>query len=291
MNERSFINNVRMIFYNEEFMEAGAFAVTAGNRAFKYGDGVFETALVINKKVPLLNYNINRLKKGMALLGIEEPSNWNLQHFASIITKLCEQSDTENGRCKITVWRSGGGLYLPVTNTADCLIEIFPQETNPLISKGSPLVLGVYDDYPKMIHPLSACKTSNAIPYILAANYAKQNGFDDVLLLNTNDEIADSISSNLFIVKNNTCYTTSVMNGGVEGTMQAYILANAASLGIKVDRIPMSISDVMSANEVMLTNAISGIKPVTQFQDVVFKNNFAIELLGKLKWLLEQDAK
>jgi branched-subunit amino acid aminotransferase/4-amino-4-deoxychorismate lyase len=78
---------------------------------------------------------------------------------------------------------------------------------------------------------------------------------------------------------------------GVEGTMQAYILANAASLGIKVDRIPMSISDVMSANEVMLTNAISGIKPVTQFQDVVFKNNFAIELLGKLKWLLEQDAK
>ena len=234
-----------MIFYNEEFMEAGAFAVTAGNRAFKYGDGVFETALFINKKVPLLNYNINRLKKGMALLGIEEPSNWNLQHFASIITKLCEQSDIENGRCKITIWRSGEGLYLPVTNTADCLIEIFPQETNPLISKGSPLVLGVYDDYPKMIHPLSACKTSNAI----------------------------------------------VMNGGVEGTMQAYILANAASLGIKVDRIPMSISDVMSANEVMLTNAISGIKPVTQFQDVVFKNNFAIELLGKLKWLLEQDAK
>ena len=48
---------------------------------------------------------------------------------------------------------------------------------------------------------------------------------------------------------------------------------------------------MMSANEVMLTNAISGIKPVTQFQDVVFKNNFAIELLGKLKWLLEQDAK
>lgn len=291
MNERSFINNVGMIFYNDVFMEADAFAVTAGNRAFKYGDGVFESALVIHKKVPLLNYNLNRLKKGLALLGIEEPSNWNLTYFASIIAQLCEQSNIENGRCKITVWRSGEGLYLPLANTANCLIEIFPQETNPLIYKDSQLVLGVYDDYPKMIHPLSACKTMNAIPYILAANYAKQNGFDDVLLLNTNDGIADSISSNLFIVKNNTCYTTSIMNGGVEGTMQAYILTNATSLGIKVDRIPMKISDVLSANEVMLTNAIYGIKPVTQFQDVVFKNNFAIELLDKLKWLLEQDAK
>lgn len=290
MNERSFINKSAMVYYNNDFIESEKFSLTSANRAFKYGDGLFESALILNKKTPLIKYNLQRLKKGMGLLGINYPSRWTIPFFDNLITQLADSNDLINGRCRTTVWREGSGLYLPASNEPELLIEVFSIDEHPLTASQSNLLLGVYVDYPKMIHPLSSCKTANAIPYILAANYAKSNGYNDVLLLNTNGGIADAINSNIFIVKNNTYYTTELMNGGVEGTMQEYLLANAGSLGIKINRIPMNINDVLSANEVMLSNAIHGIKPVSQFQDVVYTNNFSTELLGKLKWLLEQDA-
>lgn len=275
-----------MVYFNNRYIPASTFAVNSGNRAFKYGDGLFETLLIINKKTPLLNYNLQRLKKGMLLLGINFPDAWNIAFFEDIISRLVKELNLENGRCKITVWRDGGGLYKPEINDAALLIEITPI-TSPVLSYvQKDLRLGIYDDYPKMIHPLSACKTANALPYVLAAKFAVENQFDDVLLLNTNDLIADAISSNIVIVKNNSFYTTTPMNGGVEGTMQQFICDHADDLDIAISRMPMTIGEALSADAVLLTNAIQGIVPVTRFQDATYENNSAIELLHKLKALI-----
>lgn len=222
-----------MVYFNNRYIPATTFAVNSGNRAFKYGDALFETLLIINKKTPLLNYNLQRLKKGMLLLGINFPDAWNIVFFEDIIASLTNELNLENGRCKITVWRDGGGLYKPEINDAALLIEITPI-TSPVLSfVQKDLRLGVYDDYPKMIHPLSACKTANALPYVLAAKFAAENQFDDVLLLNTDDLIADAISSNIVIVKNNSFYTTTTMNGGVEDAHATIYLRSCRRSGYR----------------------------------------------------------
>lgn len=275
-----------MVYFNNRYIPAQSFAVNSGNRAFKYGDALFETLLLINKKTPLLSYNLQRLKKGMQLLGILIPENWNISFFENIITTITNELGLENGRCKITVWRDGGGFYKPEINDAALLIEITPITLPVLTYVEKNLVLGVYADYPKMIHPVSACKTANALPYVLAARYAVAHQMDDVLLLNTEDFIADALSSNVVIVKNNAFYTTTPMNGGVEGTMQNFICDHAADLDISISRMPMTVGEVLSADEVLLTNAIQGVLPVTRFQGAVYENNSAIELLQKLKALI-----
>lgn len=275
-----------MIYFNNVFIHRNEFAVSASNRAFKYGDGLFESCLIAGRKIPLLKYNIRRLREGMRLLGIHIPDNWDLAFFENIVTTLCAKNDLNNARCKITVWRSGEGLYLPESNEPALLIETF-QLNSPIFEiNKTGLTIGLFNEIPRLIHPLSGCKTANAIPYVLAANFAKANNFDDVLLLNTEGYIADAISSNIFIVQHNTVYTTNIQNGGVEGTMQAFICDNAARLNIALSRINMTIAEVLGADEVMLTNAISGIKSVSRFQDRTYTNNLTVKLLSSLNRLI-----
>jgi branched-chain amino acid aminotransferase len=279
-----------MIYFNNQFVTNEQFVVHADNRAFKYGDAVFESLLVIHQEAPLLNYALARLKKGMALLGMEIPESWNADFFKPLIAQLCKYKDFDECRCKITVWRSGAGLYLPQTNTPALLIEVFAL-SNPVLEPLPSIQLGLYENYPKLMHPLSACKTSNALPYVMAALYAQQHHYDDVLLLNTENTIADAISSNIFIVKNNVVYTTQPLNGGVEGTMQTYIIDHATQLSLEITRINMTVNEVLGADEVFLTNAIQGIRPVSRFEDATYQNNFTISLLHQLKRVLLGDYK
>ncbi len=272
-----------MIYFNNEYLHRNEFVVSANNRAFKYGDGLFESCLIVNRRAPLLSYNYDRLLKGMHLLDINLPGNWDIAFFDNIITTLCAKWQIANARCKITVWRSGGGLYQPESNEPDLLVEVYELATLPFEHNNNLITLGLYDEIPRLIHPISACKTANALPYVLAANYAAVHKKEDVILLNTAGFIADAISSNIFIVKNNAVYTTLPLNGGIEGTMQAYICDNATNLNIAVSRINMTVSEVLGADEVMLTNAIQGIKFVGKFQDSIYTNNFSAKLLKNLK--------
>jgi len=275
-----------MIYFNNDYIHRNEFVVSANNRAFKYGDGLFESCLVINRNAPLIKYNLARLLKGMQLLGIKIPDNWDADFFENIIATLCTKWQITNARCKITVWRSGGGLYQPESNEPDLLVEIFELATPPLEWDQNGITLGIYDEIQRLIHPISGCKTANAIPYVLAANFAALHQKDDVILLNTEGFVADAISSNIFIVKNNSVYTTVPRNGGIEGTMQDFICDNAASLNIAIARINMTVSEVLGADEVFLTNAIHGIKFVAQFQDSSYLNNFSRKLLTNLKSLI-----
>lgn len=271
-----------MIYHNNAYLPKAEFTVSSNNRAFKYGDGLFESCLVINGKAPLLNYNLTRLKKGMQLLGIHVLDEWDLNYFEKIIANISEKSILTNARCKITVWRAGDGLYLPESNEPELLIELHELKNPPFTTVDEKCKLGLFEAVPRQIHPLSALKTNNAIPYILAANFASKNKFDDVLLLNTEGCIADAISSNVFIVKNNTYYTTVLNNGGIHGTMQSFICDNAANLNIEVGRINMTVSEVLSADEVLLTNAIQGVKLISAFQDSYYVNKLGSKLLGDL---------
>lgn len=275
-----------MIYYNGSYIDDAALPIHTQNRAFKYGDGVFESCLLHEGRAPLLPYNFARLQRGMRMLKLRSPDFWDADHFTSIFSELAKAHSLNTARMKITVWRAGAGLYTPEQNDAELLVEIFPLEFPPFSTAPGTCRLGVYTETPRIIHPLSSCKTMNALPYVLAGLFARREAYDDVLLLNTEGGIADAISSNLFILRGQTLITTPPLNGGVAGTMQDWLCDHAGDLGYGITRMPLTPDDLYDASAILLTNAIQGIRGVTRFGQYSFDNKKALSLLEEARTVL-----
>ena len=89
--------------------------------------------------------------------------------------------------------------------------------------------------------------------YIQAAIYAKEKNIGDVLVLNSDDNIIEATSSNVFLVSGGDLYTPKLSSGPVGGVMRATIINLAISMGIKVFECNLTPQELLKADEVFLT--------------------------------------
>jgi len=97
--------------------------LNSDNRGFKYGDALFETIKITDLKINFLEDHYFRLMASMRMLRMEIPINFTMEFFESEILKTVEKSNLINARVRFMVYRKNGGLYEPVTNEIDYLIE------------------------------------------------------------------------------------------------------------------------------------------------------------------------
>ncbi len=108
----------------------------------------------------------------------------------------------------------------------------------------------------------------------MAAMYAKETRKSDCFVLNTHKRICDASIANVFWVKNKKIYTPPLSEGCIAGVMRKNLLQ-------KIDGIiqqPCEISDLQNADEIFLTNAISGLRWVTEFNGKVYGNTICREI-------------
>lgn len=115
-------------------------------------------------------------------------------------------------------------------------------------------------------------KTNNFLPYALAAIHAKNNNFDDCVLLNAHSRICDTSMANIFIIKNEQISTPLLSEGCIAGVMRRWILQHCKSKGIAAVERPLYIEDVKEADEVFLTNSIHTLLWVQQFKNIRYGN-------------------
>ena len=269
-----------MINYNGSLFPDDEPVLNAANRSFRYGDGLFETMRAVNGKVPLFNYHFDRLLRGMKALKITTPIYFNVHYLKNEVQKTVETLPA--ARVRLAVWRESGGAYTPTNFNPDFLIESSSLPDKMFSINDLGLTIGVYPNFRLHQTPVSAFKTANALPYILAGIFAKENSFDDVFLLNTEGAIAEAIASNIFILKDKKVTTPPLSVGCVGGVMRLYVMELMKQKGIELAEKNITIDDVTSADEIFLTNALQGIRWVEKFKDVEFKNEFATELHSHL---------
>ena len=120
------------------------------NRAFKFGDGVFESIRIINGRVVNLEHHINRLISGAKMMKIEVPDEYNLNYFNSIIKELIKLNSINNGgRIRLCMYRSGEGAYQPKSNQASYFIEMIPIENNLFSLNNEGLIIDLYQEMKK----------------------------------------------------------------------------------------------------------------------------------------------
>jgi branched-chain amino acid aminotransferase len=242
------------------------------NRAFRYGDGLFETILVRKGQVWNAESHLKRMLDGMNTLGFSfKREDWQ-EKMSEVLHQLQSTIPVRKfGRIRIQVFRSGGGAYLPETDEPEYVSEFSVLETDPW-DDAKPITIGVYEDIKLSYSILSSVKSINALPYVLAARHARQQGWDDAVLLAADGNVAETSKSNLFIVKNSRLITPPLQSACLPGTMRAEVIKLCGEVGYEITEENVSLTDLATADEVFLSNAIRGLVPVEKTGNGSLKN-------------------
>jgi branched-chain amino acid aminotransferase len=272
-----------MINFNGNLIEREENILTQ-NRAFLYGDGVFETLKIINNKILFLEDHYFRLMASMRVIRMEIPMNFTMEYFEEEVLKVVQENNlSASARARITVFRNDGGLYLPKTNEVSFLIHTTALENTLYTLKASHYEVDLYKDFYVTKQLLSSIKTTNKLINVTGSIYAHENGLDNCILLNDTKNVVEALQGNLFLVSGKKLITPPVSEGCVNGVMRKQILALAKKINyIEVSEEIISPFDLQKADELFLTNVITGIQSISKYRKKEFTSNLAHLLVQKL---------
>lgn len=272
------------LVYNSDILPESDFRLSVNDRAFSYGDGIFETIRYESNRIWFWSDHFARLSAGMGALHLTTPENFTADGLHQTLLRLLDANGLSNqpARIKIQVWRQAGGLYSPTANGVNVLVSAL--SGNPF-SMSTKAHTGIYDQFRLAHSPLSAYKTLNALPYVLAGIYKEQHTLDDVVLLDIEDHMAECLASSLFWYTGKTLYTPSLKTGCIDGIIRRQLLRLAPTLGIPVHE-GLYKPDVLQQAEAVFCANVMGIQWLTRVDSYVI--NTSVTTKERLDFLLNQ---
>lgn len=275
---------ISFIDYNGKLIPEKEAILTSENRSFRYGDGLFETMRWMDGDVRFLDYHIERLQNGMALLHMNNPERFDAQFIRTQAEKLIRKNNLESDhvRLRLHVFRDGGGLYSPSQNKASYVLGCSKLDKEELRHRKLGLIVDVYPEYRKAANELSGIKSANALVYVMAGLYRKNKGLDDVVILNQDGYVCESLSSNVFFWYEKRLYTPAISEGCIAGVMRRVVIEMALDSGLEVVEAQIHPDIMREADEIFHTNAIQGVQWVMGYKQKRYFNRISRTLQEKL---------
>ena len=272
-----------MINFNGTFVPSNDNQL-ADNRAFLFGDGVFETIKVLDHKILFLEDHYFRLMSAMRIVRMEIPMDFTMEYFEEQLLSTAKANEcSQSGRIRITVYRNGNGYYLPETNSVSFLIHAKALGNTAYIFDKLAYEVDLYKDFYVTKQLLSSVKTTNKIINITGSIFANENGLQNCLLLNDSKNVIEALQGNVFMLVGKKLITPPVSDGCLNGVMRKQILSLAKKMeDIEVLEESISPFDLQKADELFITNVIKGVQPITKYRKKDFETNFAESLLVRL---------
>jgi 4-amino-4-deoxychorismate lyase len=236
------------------------------DRAFMFGDGVFETLVCVDAKLPFWELHKQRLIMGCQRLHIDLQLAVLELQLADALTHLNDDKVV----CKIIVSRGVGGRGYAVDSAVAPTLIIgffpFPELSERLQQQG--VSLAVCSHKLALSAELAGIKHLNRLDNVLAKRESQSLGFEDGVVCDQRGCVIEATSSNLFLRKNSQWITPDITESGVKGVVRKVILDKLASeihLNIVEDQV--SLEQLADADEVFICNSVNGIVPVTGIAD------------------------
>ena len=179
--------------------------------------------------------------------------------------------------------RNEGGLYTPITNDISFVISVKPISEDFYLLNEDPYEVDLFKDYYVSPSLLSTLKTNNKALNVVGSIYAKENNLNNCLLLNTNKHVVEALNGNVFLVKGKSIKTSPLSDGCLKGVMRTQLIKIIDVL-TEYELVEESISpfEIQKADEMFITNVITGIQPVSNYRKKMFANEVSKLLLQKL---------
>lgn len=272
-----------MVNYNGNIQENSAILIDS-NRGFLFGDSVFETIKVLGDKVLFLEDHYFRLMASMRICRMEIPMNFTMEYFESqILNLIATFSDSNSYRVRFSVYRDSDGFYLPKSRNVQFIVAATSLNSDLYAIGKESYEVELYKDFYVSKQLLSTLKTNNKMLQITGSIFADENGYDNCLVLNDEKNVVEALQSNLFMKMGNIVVTPPVSDGCLNGIMRKQVLEILKKIeGIEVKEASISPFDLQKADELFLTNVISGIQPITKYRKKEYTTEFASDVLKRL---------
>jgi len=236
------------------------------DRGLHYGDGVFETIKYFEGRLLFWDEHIKRMCSGARRLNM---SSSEVQLFYKDIKSILAELSNRNCIIKLIQTRGLGKRGYKYTNKQmPTRIVIIDED----IEADKPHAVELrYCKHSISINPsLAGIKHLNRLDNVLARNEWRDEE-QEGLMLDMDENIVEGTMSNVFGIKNGTLYTPDLSRCGVEGIIRDQVLQIAAFKNIKIQINNIKKSDMVTMDEVFITNSIIGIRPVGKIEHTVYK--------------------
>lgn len=246
------------VCYNGAFLPANQPGLFADNPCYKWGDGVFETIKVYKGRLLLSTFHFDRLLTSIQLLQMQMTST--PQELERNILELCAKNNC------LAIARVRLAVYRDCENGTGYTIEVTPLDESVMQWNEEGLKVDTYPYARKACDVWANLKTANYLPYVMAARYAKEQGLQESLVLNSFNHICDASKANIFIIKDEELYTPALDQGCINGVVRRFLLQEFKEKGWEVRQTEVTAEMLLQADECFLTNAIQGIRWVGQYR-------------------------
>lgn len=272
-----------MINFNGELQHPDTINLTSENRAFKYGDAIFETVKVIPHKVIFWEDHYFRLMSSMRMLRMKIPMEFTLEFLENEILKtVAVQENAISYRVRLNIFRKDGGFYTPKTNKIDFSIQVYEN----LYQIKDSYSLDVFKDFYNYSGLLSTIKTNNRMLNTLASIFAEENDLDNCILLNEKKGVVEVTNGNIFIVKGTVIKTPALDQGCIKGIIRSKVIEIVLkNKDFTIEETSISPFEIQKADEVFITNAIIGVQPVSSYKKKQFVSKVGTRIANNLKLL------
>lgn len=273
-----------MINFNGKLLKENN-VLSIQNRGYAYGDALFETIRVSHGKILFWEDHYFRLMASMRILRMEIPMTFTMEFLEQEIHTTLEANALlkSAARVKLTVHRNQGGLYAPETNNVGYVIDVKALEEDFYLLNKDFYEVDLFKDYYVAPTLLSTLKTNNKLLNVVGSVYAKENHLNNCLLLNTEKKVVEALNGNVFLVKDKTIKTPPLSDGCLKGIMRTQLMGIIKQIpDYKLVEESVSPFELQKADEIFITNVITGIQPVSKYRKKMFANEISSQLHQKL---------
>ena len=253
--------------------------IPVNDRAFNYGDGLFETILVNNGEPLFLKEHLTRLNLGCKKLRIELPSQ-------TLIKKSINKSIGNTKKCIIKIIYSRGISLHGYGYDRKVKPQLYIIKKRAPNIKRSLFIPLRYSKYKLYDNPyLSKIKHLNRLEQILGLTFSDRKDSNNILT-DKNNNIIECISSNIFLytIKKDTFnfVTPDLSNSGVDGIMKKVIIKFMKRKKINICECIIKQKDIKKFHGAFICNSVTGIQFVNKIDKYVLSHSRELEaILGK----------
>ena len=277
------------IFLNDKLIDIDKACISATDSGFLYGAGLFETMRSYNGVVFALADHLDRLFFSANALSID--IHYDREYITDSINKVLQANKLSDARLRLTI--TGGPMSTsdedrkPTLLITAAKLQPYPPE---YYKKGVLVVLCPFRQNPN--DPTCGHKTTSYYSRMIALKFAHQKMAAEALWFTTDNRLAEGCVSNVFLVKDSTLYTPPLKTPVLAGVARKTIFHLADENSIKLVEKDLSIDELLTADEIFLTNVIMQVLPVVSVEKhIVGKGKpgpVAQELKEKFEELVEK---
>ena len=253
--------NIR-VWVDGELVDPLGPAVSALDHAVTVGDGVFETAKLVDGAPFALTRHHRRLEHSAAGLGLPAPD---LALVDKGVAAVLDGDPIAFGRLRYSVTGGVGPLGSDRHDASLTTIVLAAPQARPPASGRLTIVPWTRNERSAVV----GLKTTSYAENVVALARAKQVGAIEAVFANTRGELCECTGSNVFVVADGVVLTPPADSGLLPGITRGLVIEWARAAGVDVREQPLPLEVLTTSDEVFITSTTKDVLPIDAVDDHV----------------------